>query len=106
MGLSEERKARLLAYCKLTELADDPEVMMTVEDAYGGAVDYMTRAGVSEPPKESPRRASYDLCVNRLVLEELDLRGMTVVGVTQSENLAFRRRLNQLKFTEGVVPNE
>lgn len=26
MALTEERKAALLAYCKLTELADDPEV--------------------------------------------------------------------------------
>ena len=35
MALTEERRAALLAYCKLTELKDDPEVQQRVAQEKG-----------------------------------------------------------------------
>lgn len=99
--LSEARRAELLAYCKLTELAEDPEVAALTGAFYGAAVGYLAQAGVSEPPEGTPRRAQYDLCVNHLVLDSWDKREMSVVGTT-GDNPAFRRMVNQLKMTEIV----
>lgn len=103
MALSEERRASLLAYCKLTEFADDMETMTTVDGLYEAAVGYMTQAGVAEPPEGTARRAQYDLCVNYLVLSVFDLRSASIIGTELVENPAFRYALNQLKFTEAAV---
>ena len=97
--LTTERRAALLAYCKLTEFAEDPEVTALLETLYGAAVAYMTQAGVSEPPEGTPRRSQYDLCVNALVLDGWDKREITVSGAAV-ENPAFRLTVNQLKRTE------
>ena len=99
--LSDARRASLLAYCKLTEMADDPEVAAMLETFYGAAAAYMAQAGISEPPVGTPRRAQYDLCVNAMVLDSWDRREISVSG-TVSENPAFRRVMNQLKMTENV----
>lgn len=99
--LSEARRAALLAYCKLTEFAEDPEVCALMDTLYGAAVAYMAQAGVAYPPEGSFRRAQYDLCVNALVLDSWDKREISVPG-TVSENPAFRRVMNQLKLTENV----
>lgn len=48
--LTEERKARLLAYCKLTDQADDPEVQALIPGFFADAVAYMSGAGVAPPP--------------------------------------------------------
>ena len=97
--LSDARRASLLAYCKLTELADDPEVAALLETFYGAAAAYM--AQVSEPEEGTFRRSQYDLCVNHLVLDSWDKREMSVSG-TVGDNPGFRRILNQLKLTENV----
>ena len=97
--LTEARRAELLAYCKLTEFAEDPEVEALIGTYYGAAAAYMAQAGVSEPPEGTPRRAQYDLCVNALVLDGWDRREITVSGAAV-ENPAFRRTVNQLKRTE------
>lgn len=97
--LTTERRAALLAYCKLTEFSEDPEVSALMDTLYGAAVAYMAQAGVSEPPEGTPRRAQYDLCVNALVLDSWDRREITVSGAAV-ENPAFRRTVNQLKRTE------
>lgn len=99
MALSEKRMTSLLAYCKLTELADDPEVQELIPVIYASAVEYMAGAGVSEPTEEG-RKASFDLLVNRLVLDAWDRRSIFVTGAAISENPAFRQILNQLKLTE------
>lgn len=99
--LSDARRASLLAYCKLTELADDPEVAALLETFYGAAVAYMAQAGVSEPQTDPYRRSQYDLCVNHLVLDSWDKREVSVAG-TAGDNSAFRRMLNQLKLTESM----
>lgn len=98
MALTEERQAALLAYCHLTELADDPEVKLLIPVFYEDAVSYMEDAGVSEPADGTPRRAKYDLCVNAMVLDSWDHRD-TAEESSMVENPAFRRRLNQLKLT-------
>lgn len=104
--LTEARRAQLLAYCKLTEFADDPEVEALIGAFYGAAVAYLAQAGISYPPEGSFRRAQYDLCVNALVLDNWDKREITVSGAV-GENPAFRRMINQLKLTEpsGIVSN-
>ena len=99
--LSDARRASLLAYCKLTEMADDPEVAALLETFYGAAAAYMAQAGISEPPEGTPRRAQYDLCVNAMVLDSWDKREVSVSG-TSGDNPAFRRMLNQLKLTESM----
>lgn len=103
MALTEQRLASLLAYCRLTELAEDPEVGLLIPALYEAAVGYMEGAGISAPPAGTPRGAQYDLCVNFMVLDGWDRRETTVTGTVLTENPAFRRMLNQLKLTEGMV---
>lgn len=100
MSLSEERRASLLAYCKLTELADDPEVEALIPALYDAAVGYMEGAGVNVPESGTTREAQYNLCVNYLVLNGWERRDLTITGTAVVENPAFRRQLNQLKLTE------
>lgn len=100
MALTEERKAALLAYCKLTELADDPEVEAMIPAFYEAAVGYMDGAGVTEPKEGTARRAQYDLCVNAMVLDSWEHRDLKEPASQVSENVVFRRMLSQLKHTE------
>lgn len=99
--LTDLRRAQLLAYCKLTELKDDPEVLALLDTFYGAAVGYMTQAGISEPEEGTARRSQYDLCVSHLVLDSWDHREITVPAAA-SDNPAFRRLVNQLKMTEAA----
>lgn len=99
MALTEERKASLLAYCRIEEPTD--EELLTLETLYHAAVGYLELAGVLEPPDGTTRRAQYDLCVNFMVLRDFDLRDAEVTGTIQ-DNPAFRRLLTQLKLTEPV----
>lgn len=103
MELTEERRAGLLAYCRLTELADDPEVAALIPALYDAAVGYMANAGVSVPESGTARAAQYDLCVNAMVLDGWEHREMSVIGATVTENPELRRRINQLKQTEPEV---
>ena len=100
MTLSEERRASLLAYCKLTELVDDPEVTALIPLFYDAAVVYMTNAGIAQPEPDTPRAAQYDLCINAMVLDAWEHREMAMVATVVEDNPAFRRRINQLKLTE------
>lgn len=100
MALTEERKAALLAYCKLTELADDPEVEALIPAFYEAAVGYMDGAGVTEPQEGTARRAQYELCVNAMVLDSWEHRDLKEPASQVGENVVFRRMLNQLKLTE------
>lgn len=101
--LSEERLEAILAYCKLTELADDPEVEALIPSFYAAAVGYMDGAGVTEPPDGTARRAQYDLCVNAMVLDSWEHRDLKEPANQVSENVVFRRMLNQLKFSEPTA---
>lgn len=102
MALTEERKAALLAYCKLTELANDPEVEALIPAFYEAAVGYMEGAGITEPAADTARRAQYDLCVNAMVLDAYDRRGAQTEG-SVGDNPMLRRMITQLKLTEVPV---
>lgn len=101
MELTEERKAALLAYCRIDDMDAGEEAML--ETLYAAAVAYMDQAGVSEPKDGTPRRSQYDLAVNYLVLNSYDQRDPIVTGTIVADNPVFRRILNQLKLTEPVV---
>ena len=101
MELTEKRRVELLAYCHLTELADDPEVQTLIPVLYDAAVGYMENAGVSVPESGTTRAALYDLCVNYMVANAWDQRDATVVATVVADNPVFRRYLGQLKLTEG-----
>ncbi len=100
--LTDDRRATLLAYCKLEEFEDDPEVMALLETFYAAASGYMAEAGISLPPEGTLRQAQYDLCVNYLVLDGWDKRDVSIASAAAADNPVFRRMLNQLKLTEGV----
>ena len=102
MALTDERRAELLAYCRI-DTAENGETAL-IQTLYDAAVGYMAQAGVGEPAAGSPRRAQYDLCINYLVLDGYDRRDTTILGTVVADNPAFRRLLNQLKLTEPV-PN-
>lgn len=99
MSMTEERRASLLAYCRIEEPTE--EELLTLETLYEAAVGYLEGAGVSLPPEGTARRAQYDLCVNFMVLRDFDLRDAEVSGTIQ-DNPAFRRLITQLKLTEPV----
>ena len=97
MALTEERRAGLLAYCRIEEPTE--EELLTLETLYDAAVGYLDGAGISLPQEDTPRRAQYDLAVNFMVLRDFDLRDAEVTGTIQ-DNPAFRRLITQLKLTE------
>lgn len=98
---NDELKARLMAYCRIDVLEEGDEALF--REFYDAAVSYMEQAGISEPEEATPRRAQYDLCVNAMVLDSWDHRDMKEPVNQVTENAAFRRRLNQLKFSEPTV---
>lgn len=100
MELTEERKAALLAYCRIDDVTEYD--LSLLQSLYSDAVAYMGGAGVSVPKSGTDREAQYDQCVNALVLDAWDHRGTQTAGQALVENPAFRRRLNQLKLTEPV----
>lgn len=73
---------------------------MVLEKLYLSAVGYMIDAGVREPVGDPLRKAKYDLCVDYIVLDAWDTRVTTITGTIVAENPAFRKLLNQLKYTE------
>ena len=103
MALSDERRAALLAYCRLTELQDDPEVEAVIPALYEAAVSYMDQAGISPPAPGTARAAQYDLVVNYLVLNNWDRRDTTITGTIVADNPVFRQMITQLKLTDPSV---
>lgn len=100
MSMTEERRAGLLAYCRIEEPTS--EELRTLENLYDAAVSYLEGAGVTMPQEGTPRRAQYDLAVNFMVLRDFDLRDATITGTIVADNPAFRRLITQLKLTEPV----
>ena len=97
MPLTEERRAGLLAYCRMEEPTE--EELLTLETLYDAAVGYLEGAGISSPAPGTSRAAQYDLAVNFMVLRDFDLRDAEVMGTVQ-DNPVFRRLITQLKLTE------
>lgn len=103
MGMTELRRAQLLAYCRME--APTGEELLALDALYDAAVGYLSNAGVSQPPEGTSRRAQYDLAVNFMVLRDFDRRDATVTG-TVGDNPAFRRIINQLKWSEPDTNRE
>lgn len=104
MAAFSDRQASILSYCRI----DDPtqEDLELLEGLYTDAVSYMSHAGIAEPNPGSARMAEYSLCVNALVLDAWDNRGIQTGDKALTDNPAFRRRLNQLKLSEPVTVSE
>lgn len=100
MAWDDAVKSRLMAYCRIDALEEGEELLL--QGFYEAAVSYMEQAGVSEPEAETPRRAQYDLCINALVLDGYDRRGVQTEG-SVSDNPQLRRMIVQLKLTEPAV---
>ena len=100
MAWNDAAKSRLMAYCRIDTLEDGEELLL--QGLYEAAVSYMEQAGVSEPEAGTPRRAQYDLCINALVLDGYDRRGVQTEG-SVSDNPQLRRMIVQLKLTEPAV---
>lgn len=98
--IAPERLESLLAYCKLSELRDDPEVMVLISELYLYAVQYLAGAGVEQPEEGAPLTPIYDQCVNYLVLDAWERREAAVVATIVSDNPVFRRMLVQLKQSQ------
>lgn len=93
-------KASLLSYCRI-EAADLTQAdEADLESFYTAAVGYMEGAGVPEPEHntDAVRWEQWFLCVKHMVLDAWDHRGAEETVQTH-ENPAFRRMLNQLKFS-------
>lgn len=88
----------LLAYCRIDALEEGEEPLL--QGLYDAAVSYMEGAGITEPQEGTARRAQYDLCVNAMVLDSWEHRDLKEPASQVSENVVFRRMLNQLKLTE------
>ena len=105
MALEESILARLKAYCRMDDLVEGENLLL--EEMYNAAVSYMEDAGVSKPSEEDKNRlAKYNLCIDALVLDAWDARGTQTMGQSLVDNPAFRRRLNQLKWTEPVSDSD
>lgn len=100
MAWDDVVKSRLMAYCRIDALEEGEELLL--QGLYEAAVSYMEQAGVSEPEAGTPRRAQYDLCINALVLDGYDRRGVQTEG-SVSDNPQLRRMIVQLKLTEPAV---
>ena len=100
----EKMRPGLLSYCKIdpADLSVDDE--RDLREAFESAVSYMEDAGVAMPEEGTPRRAKYNRCIKALVLDDWDNRGAQThtTGAGLTDNLAFQRRKNQLKWTEPV----
>lgn len=92
------RKAELLAYCRIDEAELTGAEVQLLETLFASAEQYMTGAGIAKP-NEPGRLASYDLCVNAMVLDAWDRRDVSV-SEELMENISFRKLFNQLKFSE------
>lgn len=103
MALSEARRAALMTYCRIVELA--PGEGELLELLYTAAVSYLEQAGVSQPAPDTPRAAQYDLAVNYLVLDAFDRREVISTVGAAADNPSLRRLINQMKLTEPPVSN-
>lgn len=102
MAMTEQRKALLLAYCKIDPGDLSKEDHALLEEFYAGAIDYMEDScGVSVPRAEG-RLATFDRVINAMVLDAWENREAQTNGFTPTDNPAIRKDINRLKETEPV----
>lgn len=103
MAAFSDRQASILSYCRIDD--PTPEDLSLLEGFHADAVSYMEGAGVAEPEAGSARLPQYNTCILAMVLDAWENRGTQTSDKVFADNLAFRRRLNQLKRTEPVRSN-
>ena len=123
MAIPEELKTAVFAYCREVE---DEETLPAMTVAWDAAVGYLEGAGVTRPAPESTRPArSFFICpypfrqklsrdpvtchglwlgvVLPLTLDAYDQREAQTEGQNKlQDNPVLRRKLTQLKLTEGI----
>lgn len=99
-----DRQASILSYCRIDD--PTPEDLSLLEGFHADAVSYMRNAGVAEPETNSARLPQYNACILALVLDAWDNRGTQTADKAFADNPAFRRRINQLKWTEPVTVSD
>ena len=91
MAIPEELKTAVFAYCR------------EVEDEETLAVGYLEGAGVTRPAPESTRHGLWLGVVLPLTLDAYDQREAQTEGQNKlQDNPVLRRKLTQLKLTEGI----
>lgn len=98
MAIPEDLKAAVFAYCREGE---DAETLVAMTVAWDSAEGYLRGAGVTRPDPGSPRHGLWLEVILALTLDAYDQRGAQVETGKLAENSAFRRKLNQLKWTRG-----
>ena len=101
MAIPEEFRGRVLAFCQEPE----PEEvdLLVLDQAWDSAESYLEGAGVTRPGPENAGRLALWLSVMlAMVLDEYDQRGAQFDAGKLQDNPVFRRKLTQLKLSEGI----
>ena len=99
MAIPEEFRGRVLANCQEPEEAD----LLVLDQAWDSAESYLEGAGVTRPGPENAGRLALWLSVMlAMVLDEYDQRGAQFDAGKLQDNPVFRRKLTQLKLSEGI----
>ena len=100
MAIPEELKTAVFAYCREVE---DEETLPAMTVAWDAAVGYLEGAGVTRPAPESTRHGLWLGVVLTLTLDAYDQREAQTEGQNKlQDNPVLRRKLTQLKLTEGI----
>ena len=100
MAIPEELKTAVFAYCREVE---DEETLPAMTVAWYAAVGYLEGAGVTRPAPESTRHGLWLGVVLPLTLDAYDQREAQTEGQNKlQDNPVLRRKLTQLKLTEGI----
>lgn len=101
MAIPEEFRGRVLAYCQEPE--PEEADLLVLDQAWDSAESYLKGAGVTCPGPENAGRLALWLSVMlAMVLDEYDQRGAQFDAGKLQDNPAFRRKLTQLKLSEGI----
>lgn len=96
MAIPEELKPAAFAYCREVE---DTETLVAMTVAWDSAEGYLRGAGITRPAPDTPRHGLWLDIILSLTLDAYDQREAQVESGKLAENPAFRRKLNQLKWT-------
>lgn len=101
MAIPEEFRSRVLAYCQEPE--PEEADLLVLDQAWDSAESYLKGAGVTRPAPESTRHGLWLGVVLPLTLDAYDQREAQTEGQNKlQDNPVLRRKLTQLKLTEGI----
>lgn len=96
MGIPEELRDQVLAYCGLCEPGEQD--MLVLNDAWDAACAYLSGADVTKPAEDAPEHALWLHVMMALTLDMYDQRGAQFEQGKLQDNPAFRRQLVQLRL--------